>query len=263
MRPIITCFLRSTTLKYNSFTLLIVGFVTFIAPITPRSQETAINVYCVGDSITWGQTFGSGHDYPKLLNQMFEERGVHHVRFFNQGQSGDTVGDRLAYWSGRAGTRILERSNIHWVTIMLGTNDTRIGDETPTNVYVDRMNALIDVFINHTNLDGTVPQVILSLIPPHNSPAAGEYMASQFADRFVYRDRIPNELNPALLKIAEERNLRVIDCYTPIQAAGPDILPDGLHPDREGNELLAQAFFAVMFPLLVQESSVSNYELYQ
>lgn len=245
------------------FAILFLTIIIFSHPLTLKSQETEINVYCVGDSITWGQAFGSGHDYPRLLNQMFEEQGIVNVRFFNQGQSGDTVGDRLEHWGGRVGDRVLQRSDIHWVTIMLGTNDTRIGDETPTDLYVERMNKLIDVFTNHTNSDGSKPQMILSLIPPHNSPSAGEHMASQFADRFVHRDRIPNELNPELLKIAEERNLPVIDCYTPLKDAGPDILPDGLHPDREGNELLAQTFFAVLYPLLVAESSVSNYLSYQ
>lgn len=243
--------------------IAIITIFALISPLTARSQESEINVYCIGDSITWGQAFGSGHDYPRLLNQMFAEKGVENVQFLNKGVSGDTVGDRLNYWSGTTGARILGRLDVHWVTIMLGTNDTRIGDETPTDVYVERMNALIDVFVNHTNSDGSVPKVVLSLIPPHNSPSAGEHMASQFADRFVYRDRIPNELNPELLKIAEERNLHVIDCYSPLLEAGPDLLPDGLHPAEEGNTLLAKAIFAVMFPLLVPESTVSDSELYQ
>lgn len=242
--------------------LLLIVLITFYIPSTSRTQEFDINVYCVGDSITWGQAFGSGHDYPSLLQQMFEEHGVEQVHFFNHGRSGDTVGDRLNHWSGRVGDRVLQRSDIHWVTIMLGTNDTRIGDETPTNIYVESMNALIDVFANHINRDGTVPQVVLSLIPPHNLPSAGEHMASQFADRFVHRDRIPTELNLELLKIAAERNLHIIDCYTPLKEAGPDILPDGLHPAREGNELLADTFYTVLFPLIVPETSISNYAYY-
>ncbi len=244
------------TFVYTCLFVLLFGASVF-------GQETVI--YCIGDSITWGQAFGSGHDYSTLLNQMFEEIGVENVRFYNKGVSGDTVGDRLDSWSGASGQRILDRMDVHYVTIMLGTNDTRVGDETPTDVYVERMNALIDVFVNHTNQDGSTPQVLLSLIPPHNSPQEGEQMASQFADRFIHRDRIPNELNPELERIAEERGLMTIDCYTPMLAAGPDILPDGLHPAEEGNQILADAFFAVFEPLLNPYSNVEEtiYELYQ
>ena len=126
-------------MKATSYiTILMISALTSLSPQTSRTQESDINVYCVGDSITWGQAFGSGHDYPRLLNQMFEEEGIKNVRFFNQGQSGDTVGDRLNYWSGRAGDQILQRFDIHWVTIMLGTNDTRIGDETPTKGKINK-----------------------------------------------------------------------------------------------------------------------------
>ncbi|HQH74774.1 MAG TPA: GDSL-type esterase/lipase family protein [bacterium] len=222
------------------------------------AQQGKTVIFCIGDSITWGQAFGTGHDYPTLLNKKFAALGITGIQFQNKGVSGDTVGDRLTYWSSSAGANVLARVDVHYVTIMLGTNDTRVGDETPTGVYLERLNALIDIFVNHANKDGTTPQVLLSLIPPHNSPALGENMASQFRDRFIHRDRIPNELNPGILQVARERGLRTIDCYTPLKAAGPDILPDGLHPAREGNEILAQAFFEVFWPILAPASGVAE-----
>ncbi|MBN2326190.1 MAG: SGNH/GDSL hydrolase family protein [Candidatus Omnitrophica bacterium] len=221
-----------------------------------QTQQTTI--YCIGDSITWGQAFGSGSDYPQLLNKKFQDYGLEGIRFQNNGVSGDTVGDRLAFWSSASAQRILDRVDVHYATIMLGTNDTRIGDETPTKTYVERLNALIDIFVHNENSDGTTTQVLLSLIPPHNSPAEGEYMASQFRDRFIYRDRIPNELNPEIKRIAEERGLLTIDCYTPLKEAGPDILPDGLHPAAEGNEMLAEAFFEVFLPLLDPRAGIQQ-----
>ncbi len=251
-------------MKYFSIkTIFPFVFFLFMFILTVSAQAAETIIYCIGDSITWGQAFGSGHDYPRLLNTLFAERGVEGISFKNKGVSGDTVGDRLDYWSGTSGERLLSRSDVHYVTIMLGTNDTRIGDETPTDVYLERMNALIDVFENHTNTDGSKPQVVLSLIPPHNSPSEGEQMASQFKDRFVNRDRIEEVLNPELLKIAEKRNLFVVDCYTPLKLAGPDILPDGLHPAREGNEILAQAFFDVFYPLLTQTTAIRFYPFFE
>lgn len=237
---------------------LLLGFGLVILSSTGFAADKKTVIFCIGDSITWGQAFGTGFEYPTLLNKMFTAQGISGIQFQNKGVSGDTVGDRLTYWSGKEAKRILERTSVHYVTIMLGTNDTRVGDETPTNVYVERLNALIDVFVKRINIDGTKTQVILSLIPPHNSPAAGEYMASQFSSRFIYRDRIPNELNPAIEKIAAERGLLTIDSYTPMKAAGPGILPDGLHPAKEGSEILAQAFFQVFLPLLTPTSGVQE-----
>ncbi len=229
------------------------------------SQEATMNVFCIGDSITYGQTYGSGHDYPRLLQQMFRDRGIENIRVFNYGVSGDTVGDRLSYWQGRTGERVLQRTDAHFVTIMLGTNDTRVGDETPLDVYLERMNALIDVFANHTYSDGTIPQIILSLIPPHNSPQEDEHMASNFSTRFIHRDRIPNEMNPALRQIAEERGLLIADNYTPLKAEGPDLLPDGLHPGEKGDQLMAQTFFEVLLPLIAEPAGIRefSYKVYK
>lgn len=232
--------------------------ICMILAFPSEAQEKKITIFAVGDSITWGQAFGSGHDYPRVLQQMLAERGLTQVRVTNYGVSGYTVGDSLKTW--QSNQRIFTRVDVQYVLIMLGTNDTRVGDETPLDVFVQRMNELIDLFVNVTNSDGSHPQVILSLIPPHNSPKDGEYMAANFKDRFIYRDRIPNELNPALIEIAEERGLMVVDNYSPLKAAGPDILPDGLHPAKEGNAILAKTFFESLFPILEARSGISPRE---
>jgi len=240
--------------------LIILAICLFI--ISPTyGQESLINIYAVGDSITWGQTFGSGHDYPSLLSKKFSERGLN-VRVTNNGISGYAVGDILDEWKQPSQQRILDRIDLHFVLIMLGTNDTRVGDETPTETYVERMNELVDLFLNIENSDGSHPQVILSLIPPHNSPKDGEYMASNFKDRFIHRDRIPNELNPELIKIAQTKGLLIVDNYSPIKAEGPDILPDGLHTAQEGNAILADTWYKTLLPL-VDPASCVNKSIYE
>ena len=223
----------------------------------PEAQEKKITIFAVGDSITWGQAFGSGHDYPRVLQQLLSGQGLTQVRVSNYGVSGYTVGDSLKTWKA---SKLFTRTDVQFVLIMLGTNDTRVGDETPLNVFIQRMNDLIDIFVNVTNSDGTHPQVILSLIPPHNSPKDGEYMASNFKSMFIYRDRIPNELNPALQDIARKRGLMVIDNYSPLKVAGPGILPDGLHPAKEGNAILAKTCFEVLLPVLKALSGISPCE---
>ncbi len=225
-------------------------------------QASRINIYAVGDSITWGQAFGSGHDYPSQLRKKFTDRGLD-VRVTNHGISGYTVGDILDEWKKPSKARIFARMDVHFVLIMLGTNDTRVGDETPTDTYVERMNELVDLFLKVENSDGSHPQVILSLIPPHNSPKDGENMASNFKDRFIHRDRIPGELNPELIKIAQEKSLMLVDNYSPLKAMGPDILPDGLHPAQEGNTILAETWYNALLPLVDPTACVDKciYEL--
>lgn len=222
------------------------------------AQDSRIAVHCVGDSITLGLAYGSGHDYPTLLQRKFREAGLESVRVYNQGAPGDTVGDRLAFWAGPDGQRVFTRRDIHYVTIMLGTNDTRVGDETPPDIYAERMNALIDVFAGHANPDGSKPQVLLSLIPPCNSVADGEPMDDWLVDYFVYPERIPGELNPALEAIALERGLVAIDVYAPMKAAGPALLPDGVHPNGEGHKIIADAFFEALLPLIAPEAGLSK-----
>lgn len=241
------------------YRILSVIWMGMILASVSAAQEKKITIFAIGDSITWGQAFGSGHEYPRVLQQMLAEQGLTQVRVTNYGVSGYTVGDSLKTW--KSNQRIFTRTDVQYVLIMLGTNDTRVGDETPLDVYVQRMNELIDIFVNVTNSDGSHPQVILSLIPPHNSPKDGEYMADNFKDRFIYRDRIPNELNPALIKIAEERGLMVIDNYSPLKAAGPDILPDGLHTAKEGNAIFAKTCFNALLPVLLKaQAGIAPYE---
>ncbi len=224
----------------------------------PTAQEKKKIIYAIGDSITWGQAYGKWKDYPYLLNSLFKVKGINNVRIINEGQPGHTVQNALDYCSTSSFQNNISRSGVHYVLIMIGTNDARVGDETPLDVYIERVNKLIDLFLNMSNEDGSHPKLILSLIPPHNSIEDGEFMLDFFKEFHPYGERIPNELNPAIQQIGNDRGLLVVDNYTQLKEAGPDLMTDGVHPNQEGNQMIADAFFEVLYPLVMGQSSVNS-----
>ncbi|MBQ6103282.1 MAG: hypothetical protein IJL06_06370 [Kiritimatiellae bacterium] len=215
------------------------------AVLSASAQETATAtnapaprlVACVGDSITWGG--GGTNSYPSILGRELGEGWK--VRNFG-------VNSRTARRDGkefdrRPGNDLDYRKTLNYtkslsckpdaVILMIGSNDAKPPNwEETGDAFREGYADLIDDYLA---LD-TKPVVVVGISPTVKGGA------------FTYgvTEKIVGEgVVPAQRKIAEEKGLPTVDCRAILD---PHIdtaySPDGLHPNAEGNRLLAAAFAA-------------------
>ena len=55
-------------------------------------------------------------------------------------------------------------------------------------------------------------------------------------------DVIENEIRPAVLALAKEEDLPVIDLFD-VFSEHPEMFPDGIHPDADGARLMAETVY--------------------
>jgi len=177
-------------------------------------------VVCLGDSLTEGYGLTPEQSYPSLLERMLRERG-HAVRVVNAGVSGSTS----ASASSRLRWQLRSRPDV--VVIALGGNDGLRG---------------VDVAATESNLSAAIDlakqsgaRVLLAgmRMPPNYGP---EYTA-KFAAVF-----------PAL---AKKHGVALLPFLLEGVAANPELnLPDGIHPNARGTEIVARNVLAALQPLL-------------
>jgi acyl-CoA thioesterase-1 len=191
------------------------------SPVTakpaPQTADTRPVIVAFGDSLTAGV---SGKSYPEHLQDLLD-RSAFLYRVDNQGVSGDTTTDGLA--------RIENVVAAHPALVLLefGGNDGLRGiPVTSTQENLDQMISLLQA--------AKIPVVLLGItLPPNYGPdyvkpftaifptLAAKYKVPlmPFLVLHVYRD-------PALMQ------------------------PDGIHPNGQGNQIVAQDVFTLIKPLL-------------
>jgi lysophospholipase L1-like esterase len=189
------------------------------------AQQTIVT--CVGNSITAG-------GYPELLEDSLGSQFL----VGNYGVSGTTMlknGD-LPYWDQNAYQQALN-SNPDIVTIMLGTNDSKMKSEgggQPMNwgLYSHEFrDDAAEMATSFSSLPSN-PIVILCFPPP---AFEGNY---EITDSII-RDSII----PIIQSVADSMGLPIIDNYTPMLDSR-SLFPDEIHPNDEGNRMLASQFNA-------------------
>ncbi|MBQ8994236.1 MAG: hypothetical protein IJ091_00300 [Oscillospiraceae bacterium] len=184
---------------------------------------------CIGDSIT----FGAGvmlarkqQAWPYLLEKLL---GVD-CQVLNYGISGATASDEgdKPYRS----TDFLDTAlSVHADTylFMLGTNDSKPYNWNPEQ-YEKAVCEILD------ELKATGARVIV-MLPPKAFPNKRGKIAFDIDDS-VIREQVL----PILNRVAEDRNLSVIDLYT-FTESHPDYFVDGVHPNAGGNRKIASYVF--------------------
>ena len=233
------------TLKRNhsaaiAMLILFCMLLTFIAcghsPIAAKRAviaERTVIIMAAGDSIT-------AESYPMRLQGLFDQDHKN-VHVDNYGQFGFTSGMYLDYLRT---SDVINQINPDFVLLQLGTNDVRVdSDHTPTPLFVNHMNSIIDLFQQHRNPYGRHPLVILSTIPPIVK-IAPHYFTEES------QLRVTQEINPALFEIALEQQCPIIDTYE-LFIRYPDALPE-IHPNELGYQLMADNWYAFLQPLLIE-----------
>ena len=183
-------------------------------------------VACVGDSITYGSGISdrTRNSYPAQLERILRQYDLDwEVRNF--GVSGATLlrsGDRPYVLEGAYTSAKASGSDI--VIIKLGTNDSKPQNWVFQDEFVADYGALIDSF----RALPSEPEVWICKPVP------------AFRINFGIRPEvIEDEILPLIEQIAEEKDVPVIDLFTPMLHKA-SLFPDGIHPNAEGAGLIAR-----------------------
>lgn len=188
-------------------------------------------VACVGDSITWGFTIvnRSKYSYPAVLQQLLGDG--FEVRYFGHNDAAARFDAETPYVSKKA-----YRDSLAWepdiVLLMLGTNDTKPWNWNP-GIFREDYLRVVESYLalpSHPQVVLVAPIRIFKTIPV----------------MFLNPDVLEEGVRPAIRDIAAQLHLQLVDLYDLFDSAR--FCRDGVHPQRDGARLLAEALFrAVAF----------------
>ncbi|MBR6954014.1 MAG: hypothetical protein IKH77_03095 [Clostridia bacterium] len=207
------------------------------------AEAPVTTVVCVGDSITFGAgVTGRENTYPAMLQTMLGEGFV--VK--NCGENGRTLQREgmlnppdasfnfpMTFWDSRVMNAAVEAAP-DIVIIMLGTNDAKAWNWNAEN-YTGQYVELIRFF---RSLPGE-PQVF-AVIPPPGFDAHEGVNAADPIDREILA-----ALGDCIREAAQACGCPVIDLYSAFEGRG-DLFPDGIHPNAEGNRILARQIYEAL-----------------
>jgi acyl-CoA thioesterase I len=183
--------------------------------VTPLPEGPVIVTF--GDSLTAGV---AGRSYPDNLQDLLQQHGYKY-RVDNQGVSGDTTTDGLA----RIDNVIAAHPSL--VVLEFGGNDGLRG------VPVESIRKNLEEMISRIQA-ARIPLVLLGItLPPNFGPDYVKPFTAMFPE-LAKKHKIP--IIPFLL----------LNVYQ-----NPQLMqPDGIHPNGEGNKIVAQDVFKLIAPML-------------
>lgn len=195
-------------------------FLALFASFSAFSQSP-IKVAFVGNSITQGPGRDNPDSYPLQVAAMLGDS--YEVKNF--GVSGRTLlkkGD-YPYWNEPQFQQVKDfQPDV--VVIKLGTNDSKPQNWAHKADFVKDYLDLIAEFRAHMPKDGKVYVVMPVPVTRVNFGINPEVMN--------------NEQRLMLMEIIQKSGAEMIDLYTPLMDK-PELLPDGVHPNKEGLQIMA------------------------
>lgn len=184
-------------------------------PAPPQDARPIVVTF--GDSLTQGV---SGKSYPAFLQDLLDQNGYAY-RVDNQGVSGDTTTDGAA----RIDNVVAEKPAL--VVLEFGGNDGLRG--VPVVSTKENLDGMM-----HQLREANIPFVLAGItLPPNYGPDYVKSFTAVFPD-LAKKYKVP--FLPFLLVHEYDK---------------PNLMqPDGIHPNEEGNKLVARDVFQLIRPLL-------------
>jgi acyl-CoA thioesterase-1 len=178
-------------------------------------------IVAFGDSLTAGV---AGKSYPESLQDLLDQQGLRY-RVDNQGVSGDTSTDGLA----RIENVIAQNPRL--VLLEFGGNDGLRG--VPVSATEKNMDEMI-----RRLQEKLIPVALLGItLPPNYGP---DYV-KPFTEMFP--------------KLARQNGLELMPfLLVHVYQNGALMQPDGIHPNGEGNKIVARDVLALIEPILARNS---------
>ncbi len=191
------------------------------------SDTAAPVVLFLGTSLTAGLGLPSDQAYPALIQSRIDSAGMN-FRVVNAGVGGVTSagGLRRIDW--------LLRGPVAVVVLELGANDMLRGQD------VDAMRANLQEIIERTR--AAQPEARIVIAGLQAAPNLGEPYASQFAETFI---ELARESDAALIPF-------LLDGVAAVSGLNQ---PDGIHPNAEGQMMVAENVWRVLGPVLSEVGS--------
>lgn len=211
------------------------GLMTSLA-----TAQAPLRVACVGDSITYGDQIPNRtrDAYPAVLERLSAGRFL----TGNFGVNGATaLKTPFRDWTRTRAYRDAITFNPDIVVVMLGIND--LAYPNLHDRYPDDLRSIVARFQSLPS----APRLFLCTLTPI-APAEHQAHANR---------TIRDTMNPAIRAVAAQTGAHIID----ISAAFPnrlDLLPDGLHPNPEGAELIARTILAAIDAALSPATPVQS-----
>jgi acyl-CoA thioesterase-1 len=182
-----------------------------------------IVILAYGDSLTAGFGLRPSKAYPALLEKRLRAEG-YRVRFINAGLSGDTTGGGLE----RLDWALAETPDI--AILELGANDALQGLEPAA------AKANLDAMLSKMKAAGARVLLAGMLAPPNMGDVYEQAFKQIFPD------------------LAEKHEVALMPFFLEGVAARPEfLLPDMLHPNEAGTEIIADNVYKHLKPLIDAE----------
>jgi acyl-CoA thioesterase-1 len=196
-------------------------------PADPDAPPARPRIVAFGDSLTIGLGLLEQEAYPALLQRKIDEAG-YKFEVINAGVSGDTSagGLRRLYWSLEGDVKVL--------IVGFGGNDGLRG--LPVSQMKDNLSEIIDRARERS--------IVVILAGMEAPPNFGQEYAAQF--RQAFRD------------VALQKRVLFIPFLLNNVSGKPELnQADGIHPNRQGTQIVADTVWTVLEPLLDQMSGAS------
>ncbi|MCW4003084.1 MAG: GDSL-type esterase/lipase family protein [Candidatus Bathyarchaeota archaeon] len=196
--------------------LIVISLETFMLATQERSP---VRVACVGDSIT------QGTGYPVELWGLLGSNYV--VGDFGVGGATVALNSGNSYLDSTA-FQVAKDFQPHIVIVMLGTNDAQLNLNQTNQTFISDYTTLVAEIKSFTSK----PEVWI-VKPPPVFPNDSDLDPESFRQNII----------PSISQVANQMNLRLIDVYTPLSSHQEYFLEDGVHPNVEGAQAIANIIF--------------------
>ena len=200
-----------------------------------QSEPKEIKIACIGDSITFGAGVHLTRDqdsYPAKLSGLLGSN----YTVLNYGISGKTLlNETNTPYRAMDFFEESKQALPDIVLIMLGTNDSKA-----FNWNAGEYEKQLEEFVNIYKELPSGPEVYLMTCCAAFGTQEGDVVAFH-----VNKSVIADEVNPIIRRVAEKCQVPVIDIYE-VTKDHSEYFVDGVHPNAEGNEVIAQAVYEAL-----------------
>lgn len=217
-------------------TLSVLGGVISWLLYSPKKEKANYNkrrILCIGDSITFGAgVIGSRWKdaFPVILENMLGKE----YQVLNYGISGATLLSESDKPYSKSFLKAARRTEPEICILMLGTNDSK-----PQNWNAAKYEATLAQWISELRSFPSSPTVYL-MTPPAAFGVDGKPVVYAIRD-----DIIRVEIYPIVKQQAQLHGTGLVDLYAATESH-PELFVDGVHPNKQGNQVIAKKIYDVL-----------------